>query len=106
MSPVTGAPSSSRHARAARMTLAKTRGDTGAPSFLARSCGRPEVGLDDLRVVAHDLGRPFGELPTEVHGDDLVGDRHDHRHVVLDEEDGQRELVADLLDELAELVDL
>ena len=51
-------------------------------------------------------GRALGDLAPEVEHDDLVGDRHDHRHVVLDEQHAEVELVADRPDQLAELVDL
>ena len=50
------------------------------------AAGVPEVGLDDARVVADLGGRALGDLAAEVEHDDLVGDRHDHRHVVLDEQ--------------------
>ena len=50
--------------------------------------------------------RALGDLAAEVHRDDLVGDAHHHRHVVLDEQHGEPELVADAPDRLAELVDL
>ena len=51
-------------------------------------------------------GRAFGDLAAEIEHDDLVGDRHHHRHVVFDEEDAQLELVPQRADQLAELVDL
>ena len=35
-------------------------------------------------------GQAFGDLAAEVEHDDLLGDRHDHRHVVLDEQHRQR----------------
>ena len=41
------------------------------------------------------FGRALGDLAAEVHGDDVVGDAHHHRHVVLDEQHGEAELVAD-----------
>ena len=56
--------------------------------------------------VAHLRGRALGDLAAEVEHDDLVGDRHDHRHVVLDEQHAEVELVAHRPDQLAELVDL
>ena len=62
-----------------------------------------EVGLDHGRVRTHLRGRPLGDLPTEAHDVDVVGDPHDEVHVVLDEEHGELEVVADLLDEHAEL---
>ena len=74
-----------------------------------RSVGRhllPQVGLDDLRVLGHLLRRALGDLAPEVEHDDLVRDPHHHRHVVLDEQDREPVVVADLLDQLAELVDL
>ena len=52
------------------------------------------------------LRRALGDLAAEVEHDDLVGDAHHHRHVVLDEQHRQLELVAQPPDQLRQLVDL
>ena len=59
----------------------------------------PQVRLDDGRVVADVVRDALGDLAAEVEHDDVLGDRHHHRHVVFDEEHGERELVADLAHE-------
>ena len=46
-----------------------------------------EIGLDDDLVVANLLGRSLRDLPSLIEDDDVVGDVHDHPHVVLDEDD-------------------
>src|SRR2546425_1253190 len=58
-----------------------------------------EVGLDDARVAADRVGRALGDLLAEVQHGHAVGDAHDHRHVVLDEEQRQPALEGDLADE-------
>src|SRR4051812_3277679 len=71
-----------------------------------RSCLAPQVGLDDPRVLA-DLGRrALGDLLAVVQDRDVVRDVHDHLHVVLDQEDGDVLLGAQLLHELAQLLGL
>ena len=54
----------------------------------------------------HRLGVAFGDLAAEVHRHHLIGDAHHHRHVVLDEQHREAELLADLDDGVAQLVDL
>ena len=51
-------------------------------------------------------GVPGGDQFAEVNDVDAVGNVHDEIHVVLDEQDGHVELVADAADELGELVRL
>ena len=48
----------------------------------------------------------LGDLAAELHGDHFVADAHHHRHVVLDEQHREAELVADGADGVAEFVDL
>src|SRR5690606_13467785 len=74
----------------------------------ASSCAArpPEIGGDDALVPLYLGRRAFGDLPAEIERDDLVGDRHDEAHVMLDEKDGDAELVPDALDEAAERADL
>ena len=47
-----------------------------------------------MRVACDLVGRALGDLAAEVEHHDLVGDAHHHRHVVLDEQHGQVEVVA------------
>ena len=65
-----------------------------------------EVRLDHGRIRLHLGRRPARDLPTEAEDVHVVGDAHDEVHVVLDEEHGELEVVADLLDEDPELGDL
>src|SRR5690606_38399858 len=46
-----------------------------------------KVGLQDSRVGLHDGGGPLGDRPAPVEHDDVVGQAHDHVHVVLDDEE-------------------
>src|SRR5512139_3530279 len=49
------------------------------------SVTRSEVGVDDVRVRAHLVGRAVADLLAVVEHDDAVGDVHHHAHVVLDQ---------------------
>src|SRR5215208_1486295 len=65
-----------------------------------------EVGLDDGGVRAHLGGCPLGDLAAEIEDVHAVGDRHHEVHVVLDEQDGERVLLAEALDQQPEVADL
>ncbi len=65
-----------------------------------------EIRLDHGLVGLHLGRRAVRDLAPEAHDVDVVGDAHDEVHVVLHEEHGELEVVADLPDELAELGDL
>src|SRR2546430_17202272 len=54
----------------------------------------PEIGLDHLRMVLHVARCALGDLATEVQHGDGGGEVHHDPHVVLDEENGQREALA------------
>ncbi len=47
-----------------------------------------EIGLDDLRVVAHFFRRAVGDLHAVVEDENFVGNGHDDFHVMFDEQDG------------------
>ncbi len=65
----------------------------------------PEIGLDDVGVGL-DLGRSsFRELAPEIERHDVIGDRHDEAHVMLDQQHGHVALVADAADQVAEHID-
>src|SRR5829696_6407238 len=66
----------------------------------------PQVGLDDLRVVADRLRLALGDLLAVVEHRHLLGDSHDHLHVVLDQQDRHAQVVAQLAHELGELLGL
>ena len=66
----------------------------------------PEVRLDDLLVRRDRLERALGDLDAVVERDDAVGDALDDVHVVLDDEDRVAALVAQLRDQLGDLVRL
>src|SRR5262245_4731793 len=72
----------------------------------ARSFARPQVGLDHQRIALHLRGETLGDLAAELHRHHPIGDAHHERHVMLDEQHGEIELVADLEDRVAELVNL
>ena len=59
-----------------------------------------EVGLDDLGVAADLGGRSLCDDLAVVQHRDALADAHHDPHVVLDEEDGQAELVAQAADEV------
>src|SRR5215510_14153169 len=58
-----------------------------------------EIGFDDARVLLHLGGAPLRDLLSVVEHGDVVGDLHDHAHVVLDEEDGEAEIAYQLAQE-------
>src|ERR1700730_16643039 len=63
---------------------------------------RPEVCLDDTRVLT-DLERlALGDLLAVVEDDDPIAHLHDHAHVVLDKEDREA-LVAEARDQRHQL---
>src|SRR6266404_3063756 len=58
----------------------------------ARPRGPPataQVGLDHARVPLHLGGPALGDFLSVVQDGDVVGDLHDHPHVVLDEQEGE-----------------
>ena len=61
--------------------------------------GSPEVGLDHLRVLLDLVGRARGDRHAVVEHGDALADVHHQPHVVLDEQDRQRELVAQPADQ-------
>ena len=73
---------------------------------LAGRPGGPQVGEDDGVVLLHLGRRALGDLTPEIERHDLVGDRHDQVHVVLDEKDGDPPVVANAPDQRAEPGDL
>src|SRR5581483_3599130 len=62
-----------------------------------------EVGLDHALVALDRGGRALGDLLAVIQHSDHVGHAHNHFHVVLDEEDGEAQLAAQLVDELRQL---
>ena len=58
-----------------------------------------EVGGDHRRIALHLGRRALGDLDAEVEDQHAVGDVHHETHVVLDEEDGDPQLLADVEDE-------
>src|SRR6185369_11302967 len=63
--------------------------------------GDAQVGVEHGRLLADLLGRAVGDRAAVVQHDDVVGDVHDHAHVVLDQGDGGAELAVDVEDEAA-----
>src|SRR5664280_3654941 len=64
-----------------------------------------QIRFDHARVVRDFLWRALGDLLAVAHADDLLRDRHDDAHVVLDDEDRDAALV-DLADDRDRLLDL
>src|SRR6185437_2231103 len=44
-----------------------------------------QIGLDDARIAAHHVARPFGHFLAVIHHHDVIGEAHDEAHVVLDQ---------------------
>ena len=65
--------------------------------------GDAEIGGDHLGIVAHFLRRAVGDLRAVVEHDDMIGDLHDDRHVVLDQQDRGLVLVADRVEQRVEI---
>src|SRR3990167_2567255 len=79
-------------------------GPAPGPSLRCSSVTRPQVGVDDVGVLAHLLRRAVTDLAAVVEHDDAVGDVHHHAHVVLDQHDGGAVLVVDVEDEAAHVL--
>ena len=61
-----------------------------------------EIGGDDARIVLH-MGRiAVGDLAAVFEHDDMVGNLHDHRHVVLDQQDRCAGRVLDVVQQRVE----
>src|SRR2546421_7309339 len=61
--------------------------------------GGPQVGADNVRVRLDGGGRACGDHAAMVQHDHGVRDRHDHSHVVLDQEHGDG-LVTNAIDQV------
>ena len=68
--------------------------------------GAAEIGLDHARVALHLRRRAEGQHLALVHRQHPVGDARDQRHVVLDHQHGDAELVADVVDPEGHVVGL
>ncbi len=62
-----------------------------------------EIGSDHGWVVANLLRRPFGNFLPVIEDDDVIGDLHDHAHVVLDQQDADTVLFPNEEQKLLEL---
>ena len=62
-----------------------------------------QIGLNDLRVVADLIRRALGDDAAEVQHGDALADAHEQTHVMLDQQHGDVELVADAADGLGQL---
>src|SRR5207237_1597476 len=67
---------------------------------------RPQIRLDDRRIVAHHLRWAFGDFTTEAQDHDMIRDAHHHTHVMLHQQQRQLILRMDASDELAQVADL
>ena len=59
--------------------------------------------MDDIGILLHFGGRPVGNLAAEIECHNLVGDAHHQTHVMLDQQNGNAESVADVDYQVAEL---
>ena len=59
-----------------------------------------------FRLLAHVRRSAVGDLAAEIERDDVVRDRHHQVHVMLDQENSDREALADLKNALAQLAEL
>ena len=66
----------------------------------------PQICVDDALIVLNFRRNARGDLTAKVDDIDPVGNVHDQVHVVLDEEDGEPKLRADLADERGQLLRL
>ena len=98
------------------LDAAQLQGAAGAPAGDRAHCsssfsiashflfvGDAEIGGDDLRIVAHLRRRAVGDLDAVVEHDDMVGNLHHDRHVVLDQQDRGVVVVADRAQERVEI---
>ena len=51
-------------------------------------------------------GRAIGDLATEVERHDLIGDAHHQAYMVLDQQKGEGEMVADVADQLTKFAEI
>src|ERR1700733_14974514 len=58
-----------------------------------------QISRHHLRVIANLLGLSFGDLPTRIHDDDLIGNAHDEPNDMFYHDDRHTPLVADLAKE-------
>src|SRR6185436_3932826 len=66
-------------------------------------CAAPEVSLDHARITL-DLGRcAFGDLFTVIEHGNIFRDTHDHTHMMLDQQDGNSQLIAQAMDKRCEI---
>ena len=65
-----------------------------------------QIGLDDVRVLAHFLWNIVGDLAAKIERNHLVRYAHYEAHVMLDEQDRNLEVVPHPSNELAERVKL
>src|SRR5215813_5592051 len=77
--------------------------------FITRPTGSSrlaQISADHPFILLHLCRCALGDLTAEIERDDLVGDRHDEVHVMLDEEDRDIAVMADAPDQRAEPRDL
>src|SRR4051794_35118115 len=55
----------------------------------------PEIGFDDLRVVAHRVWRSLGNAPAGTQHCHLIADIHDETDDVLDQDERDALFIAD-----------
>src|SRR5471032_1743697 len=65
---------------------------------------RPKVGVDDILVAAHLIGRAVAYFFSVVEHHHAVRDIHHHAHVMLDQHDGGAELIVDVQNEAAHVL--
>ena len=56
--------------------------------MLSGNCAAAQVGLDHPGVAADLRRRALGDFLPVIHDADILGNVHDHPHIVLDQQDG------------------
>src|SRR5215813_5415893 len=76
---------------------------TSTDSRLSMDRGLAEIRLDHCGMIEDLCGAPACDIPTEIEYRDLVADRPDERHVVLDDDNRHADFAVDEPDDLREL---
>ena len=89
------------------MAYASTRGGLrGGGRGLARIGVGAEIDLDHARIAGDLRRQPFGNLLAVIEHHHAIDHAHQHAHDVLDPDDGDAELVADVAQHVGGLVHL
>ena len=68
---------------------------------MKKGCCMPQIGFNNFRIAAHDVGRTAGDKRTVLKYKELLAHLHDEAHIVLDEQH-RHPALADGVDKLDE----